>query len=90
MTGNPIKAYPHFQNHEAYIAAHSGIFTKSEYRSTKSLQRVQAIQAQTSKNINAMLYRLQIEGILAQQGIQLPAMEDGQPMPPEMDEVKLL
>tara|TARA_R110002020_G_scaffold73456_4_gene188264 strand:- start:88 stop:2529 length:2442 start_codon:yes stop_codon:yes gene_type:complete len=76
LTGNPIKAYD-FQNHEAYIAAHSAFLQNPMVQQNPTA--TQAIGANIQEH-QAMLYRLQIEQAMGQ---QLPAMEDGQ-MPPEM------
>jgi len=76
MTGNPIKAYP-FQNHEAYIGAHSAFMQNPMVQQNPIA--MQAIGANIQEH-QSMLYRQQIEQAMGQ---PLPPMEDGQ-MPPEV------
>jgi len=76
MTGNPIKAYP-FQNHEAYIGAHSAFMQNPMVQQNPIA--MQAIGANIQEH-QSMLYRQQIEQAMGQ---PLPPMEDGQ-MPPEI------
>tara|TARA_R110001599_G_scaffold94135_1_gene245079 strand:+ start:23 stop:1747 length:1725 start_codon:yes stop_codon:yes gene_type:complete len=76
MTGDPIKAYP-FQNHEAYVQAHSAFMQNPMIQQNPSA--MQAIGANIQEH-QAMLYRQQIEQAMGQ---PLPQMEDGQ-MPPEV------
>jgi len=76
MTGNPIKAYP-FQNHEAYIGAHSAFMQNPMVQ--QNPVAMQSISANIQEH-QSMLYRQQIEQAMGQ---PLPSMEDGQ-MPPEV------
>lgn len=76
MTGNPIKAYP-FQNHEAYIQAHSSFMQNPMVQ--QNPVAMQSISANIQEH-QSMLYRQQIEQAMGQ---PLPSMEDGQ-MPPEV------
>ena len=76
IVGNPIKAYE-FQNHEAYIAAHSAFMQNPMVQ--QNPPAMQAIGANIQEH-QAMLYRIQIEQAIGQ---PLPPMEDGQ-MPPEL------
>ena len=76
MTGNPIKAYP-FQNHEAYIGAHSAFMQNPMVQQNPIA--TQAIGANIQEH-QSMLYRQQIEQAMGQ---PLPQIEDGQ-MPPEV------
>ena len=83
LTGKPVKAYE-FQNHEAYIAAHSAFLQNPMVQ--KNPVATQAIGANIQEH-QAMLYKLQIEQAMGQ---QLPQIEDGQ-MPPEMmNEIALM
>jgi hypothetical protein len=83
LTGNPVKAYE-FQNHEAYIAAHSAFLQNPMVQ--RNPVATQAIGANIQEH-QAMLYKLQIEQAMGQ---QLPQIEDGQ-MPPEMmNEIALM
>tara|TARA_R100000234_G_scaffold12516_1_gene6952 strand:- start:2401 stop:4830 length:2430 start_codon:yes stop_codon:yes gene_type:complete len=83
LTGNPIKAYE-FQNHEAYIAAHSAFMQNPMVQ--QNPVALQAIGANIQEH-QAMLYRLQIEQAM---GRPLPEIQDGQ-MPPElMNEIALM
>ena len=75
LTGNPIKAYE-FQNHEAYIAAHSSFLQNPMVQQNPSV--MQAIGANIQEH-QAMLYRIQIEQALGQ---QLPPLD--QELPPEV------
>ena len=75
MTGNPIKAFE-FQNHEAYVAAHSAFLQNPMIQQNPAV--LQAIGANIQEH-QAMLYRVQIEQALGQ---PLPQLD--QPMPPEM------
>lgn len=82
MTGQPIKAFE-FQNHEAYITAHSA------FLQNPSVGQNQVAQLAISSNIQehqAMLYKIQIEQVLGQ---QLPEL--GNDIPPQvMNELALL
>ena len=76
LTGQPIKAYD-FQNHEAYVAAHSSFLQNPMVQQNPVAS--QSISANIQEH-QAMLYRQQIEQAMGQ---PLPQMEDGQ-MPPEV------
>jgi len=83
LTGQPIKAYE-FQNHEAYIAAHSAFMQNPMVQQNPVAS--QAIGANIQEH-QAMLYRIQIEQAMGQ---PLPTMEEGQ-MPPEvMNEIAMM
>jgi len=82
MTGQPIKAFE-FQNHEAYIAAHSSFLQNPMIAQNQTAQL--AISANIQEH-QAMLYKQQIEQVLGQ---QLPEL--GSNIPPEvMNELALL
>lgn len=82
MTGQPIKAFE-FQNHDAYIAAHSSFLQNPMVAQNQTAQL--AIGANIQEH-QAMLYKLQIEQVLGQ---QLPEL--GSNIPPEvMNELALL
>ena len=83
LTGQPIKAYE-FQNHEAYIGAHSAFMQNPMVQQNPTA--TQAIGANIQEH-QAMLYKIQIEQAMGQ---PLPTMEDGQ-MPPEvMNEIAMM
>ncbi len=83
LTGTPIRAYE-FQNHEAYIAAHSAFMQNPMVQQNPVAS--QAIGANIQEH-QAMLYKLQIEQAMGQ---QLPEIQAGQ-MPPEMmNEIALM
>ena len=83
LTGQPIKAYE-FQNHEAYIGAHSAFMQNPMVQQNPTA--TQAIGANIQEH-QAMLYRIQIEQAMGQ---PLPTMEEGQ-MPPEvMNEIAMM
>jgi len=82
MTGQPIKAFE-FQNHDAYIAAHSSFLQNPMVAQNQTAQL--AIGANIQEH-QAMLYKQQIEQVLGQ---QLPEL--GNQIPPEvMNELALL
>jgi len=82
MTGQPIKAFE-FQNHDAYIAAHSSFLQNPMVAQNQTAQM--AISANIQEH-QAMLYKQQIEQVLGQ---QLPEL--GNQIPPEvMNELALL
>ena len=82
MTGQPIKAFE-FQNHDAYIAAHSSFLQNPMVAQNQTAQM--AISANIQEH-QAMLYKQQIEQVLGQ---QLPEL--GSQIPPEvMNELALL
>ena len=76
MTGDPIKAYP-FQNHEAYIGAHSSFMENPMIQENPAAMQAMGANIQEHQ---AMLYRQQIEQAMGQ---PLPQIEEGQ-MPPEV------
>ena len=75
----PLQAFPQ-QNHDAHVAAHVAFLQNPNTASNPNA--MSALQAHVQQH-NALKYRIQIEGILAQQGIQLPP--PGQPIPPEVE-----
>lgn len=82
LMGQPIKAFE-FQNHEAYIAAHSSFLQNP--MTQQNQVAATAIQSNIQEH-QAMLYKIQIEQAMGQ---KLPEMQDGQ-MPPEvMNEIAL-
>ena len=76
---SPLQAFPQ-QNHDAHIAAHVAFLQNPN--TAENPEAGAALQAHVQQH-NALKYRIQIEGILAQQGIQLPP--PGQPIPPEVE-----
>jgi len=76
---SPLQAFPQ-QNHDAHIAAHVAFLQNPN--TAENQPAMAALQAHVQQH-NALKYRIQIEGILAQQGIQLPP--PGQPIPPEVE-----
>ncbi len=82
MTGQPIKAFE-FQNHDAYISAHSSFLQNPMMAQNQQAQL--AISANIQEH-QAMLYKQQIEQVLGQ---QLPEL--GAEIPPQvMNELALL
>ena len=82
LTGNPIKAFD-FQNHEAYIAAHSAFLQNPMVAQNPTA--VQVIGANIQER-QAMLYRQQIQQAL---GRELPPI--GEEMSPEvMNEIAVV
>ena len=84
MMGAPAQAFIQ-QNHDAHIQAHIA-FTQSP-QNQQNPQAASALQAHIQQH-QALKYRLRVEEMLAQQGIQLPQPgPDGQlpPLPPEME-----
>ena len=75
ITGQPIKAYE-FQNHEAYIAAHSAFLQNPMAQQNPAILQIIGANIQEHQ---AMLYRVQIEQAIGQ---PLPPLD--QPMPPEL------
>jgi len=75
----PLQAFPQ-QNHEAHIAAHTAFLENPN--TAQNPAAVAALQAHIQQH-NALKYRVEIEALLAQQGIQLPP--PGQPIPPEVE-----
>jgi hypothetical protein len=76
LTNQPIQAFE-FQNHEAYIAAHSAFLQNPMMQQNQGA--MMAIQANIQEH-QAMLYKQQIENVLGQ---PLPDMTQG-PLPPEV------
>ena len=76
IVGQPIKAFE-FQNHDAYIAAHSAFLQNPIMQ--QNPVALQSIQANIQEH-QAMLYKQQIEQALGQ---QLPPLDQIQKMPPE-------
>jgi len=82
MTGQPIKAFE-FQNHDAYIAAHSAFLQNPMVAQNQTAQLAVGANIQEHQ---AMLYKQQIEQVLGQ---QLPEL--GNNIPPQvMNELALL
>ena len=79
IMGQPIKAFE-FQNHDAYIAAHSAFLQNPMMQ--QNPVAIQAIQANIQEH-TAMVYKQQIEQALGQ---QLPPLDQMQQMPPEQAE----
>ena len=80
----PLKAFPQ-QNHDAHIQAHMAFMQSPQIQ--QNPQAMSALQAHIQEHI-ALKYRVQMEQILAEQGIQLPQPgPDGQmpQLPPEME-----
>ncbi len=80
----PLQAFMQ-QNHDAHIQAHMAFMQSPQVQ--QNPQAMAALQAHIQQHM-AMKYRIQVEQILAEQGIQLPQPgPDGQmPMlPPEME-----
>jgi len=75
----PLQAFPQ-QNHEAHIAAHMAFLENPN--TAQNPAAVAALQAHIQQH-NALKYRVEIEALLAQQGVQLPP--PGQPIPPEVE-----
>ena len=82
--GMPLKAFIQ-QNHDAHIQAHMAFMQSPQIQ--QNPQAMAALQAHIQEHI-ALKYRIQVEEMLAQQGIQLPqAGPDGQmpQLPPEAE-----
>ena len=80
----PLKAFIQ-QNHDAHIQAHMAFMQNPQMQ--QNPQAMSALQAHIQEHI-ALKYRVQMEQILAQQGIELPQPgPDGQmpQLPPEME-----
>jgi len=75
----PLQAFPQ-QNHDAHIAAHSAFLENPMIQ--ENPQAVAALQAHIQQH-QALKYRIEIETILSQQGIQLPP--PGEAVPPEVE-----
>tara|TARA_R100001443_G_scaffold24308_4_gene36639 strand:- start:7738 stop:10161 length:2424 start_codon:yes stop_codon:yes gene_type:complete len=78
LMGMPLKAFME-QNHDAHIAAHMAFMQNPMVQQNPAA--VQALQAHIQEH-QAMKYRLQVQQLLAEQGIQLPP--EGQPVPMEV------
>ena len=76
IMGQPIKAFE-FQNHDAYIAAHSAFLQNPQMQ--QNPVALQSIQANIQEHI-AMGYKQQIEQALGQ---PVPPLDQMQQMPPE-------
>ena len=82
--GMPLKAFIQ-QNHDAHIQAHMAFMQSPQIQ--QNPQAMAALQAHIQEHI-ALKYRIQVEEMMAQQGIQLPqAGPDGQmpQLPPEAE-----
>ena len=80
----PLQAFMQ-QNHDAHIQAHMAFMQSPQVQ--QNPQAMAALQAHIQQHM-AMKYRIQVEQILAEQGIQLPQPgPDGQmpQLPPEME-----
>ena len=78
LMGMPLKAFME-QNHDAHIAAHMAFMQNPMVQQNPAA--VQVLQAHIQEH-QAMKYRLQVQQLLAEQGIQLPP--EGQPVPMEV------
>ena len=80
----PLQAFMQ-QNHDAHIQAHMAFMQSPQVQ--QNPQAMAALQAHIQQHM-AMKYRIQVEQILAEQGVQLPQPgPDGQmpQLPPEME-----
>jgi len=75
----PLQAFPQ-QNHDAHVATHTSFLQNP--KTAQNPEAVSALQAHIQQH-NALKYRVEIETMLSQQGIQLPP--PGQPVPPEVE-----
>jgi len=78
MMGMPLKAFIE-QNHDAHIQAHMAFMQNPAVQQNPAA--VAALQAHIQEH-QALKYRLQVQELLAQQGIELPP--EGQPVPMEV------
>ena len=78
LMGMPLKAFME-QNHDAHIAAHMAFMQNPMVQQNPAAMQV--LQAHIQEH-QAMKYRLQVQQLLAEQGIQLPP--EGQPVPMEV------
>ena len=76
LTNQPIKAFE-FQNHQAYIAAHTAFLQNPQMQQNQGAAMM--IQANIQEH-QAMMYKQQIEQVIGQ---PLPDMQSG-PLPPEV------
>ena len=84
IMGSPLKAFIQ-QNHDAHIQAHMAFMQSPQIQ--QNPQAMAALQAHIQEHI-ALKYRIQVEEMLAQQGIQLPQPgPEGQmpQLPPEAE-----
>ena len=80
----PLKAFPQ-QNHDAHIQAHTAFMQSPQLQ--QNPQAMSALQAHMQEHI-ALKYRVQMEQILAQQGVQLPQPGPNGEMPQLPPEVE--
>ena len=78
LMGTPLKAFLE-QNHDAHIAAHMAFMQNPMIQQNPAA--IQALQAHIQEH-QAMKYRLQVQQILAEQGVELPP--EGQEVPMEV------
>tara|TARA_R110002051_G_scaffold2190_2_gene11303 strand:- start:3144 stop:5585 length:2442 start_codon:yes stop_codon:yes gene_type:complete len=78
LMGVSLKAFLE-QNHDAHIAAHMAFMQNPMVQ--QNPEALSALQAHIQEH-QAMKYRIQIQQILAQQGVELPP--EGQPIPMEV------
>ena len=78
LMGVPLKAFLE-QNHDAHIQTHMAFMQNPMTQQNPAA--IQALQAHIQEH-QAMKYRLQVQQILAQQGMELPP--EGQPVPMEV------
>jgi len=84
MMGMPLKAFIQ-QNHDAHVQAHIAFMQNPQTQ--QNPQSMAALQAHIQEH-QALKYRIQVEEMLAQQGIELPQPgPDGQmpQLPPELE-----
>jgi hypothetical protein len=79
LMGMPLKAFIE-QNHDAHIQAHMAFMQSPSVQ--QNPQAMAVLQAHIQEH-QALKYRVQVEQLLAQQGIQLPP--EGQPVPEEIE-----
>ena len=78
LLGAPLKAFIE-QNHDAHIAAHTAFLQNPMVQQNPAA--VAALQAHIQEH-QALKYRLQVQQLLAEQGVELP--QEGQPIPIEV------
>jgi len=84
MMGTPLKAFIQ-QNHDAHVQAHIAFMQNPQTQ--QNPQSMAALQAHIQEH-QALKYRIQVEEMLAQQGMELPQPgPDGQmpQLPPELE-----
>jgi len=79
LMGMPLKAFLE-QNHDAHIQAHMAFMQNPMVQQNPAA--LSALQAHIQEH-QALKYRLQVQQIMAEQGMQLP--EPGQPVPMEVE-----